>query len=225
LAEDNETNQIVCAEMIKENGGTCIIAQNGVEALEALDSHVEIDIVLMDCQMPKMNGYEAAQRVRAKGCKIPILALTANATQENKKICHEAGMNGFMAKPISQFDLISKVQALLDLSTKPTKPYDLSAQVSPDIRNKVYASYLKTLDDFKLSIAKEQLSLIELNKLGHKIKSSSKMVSEFAFSELCQRLEDATSEADARGVLSEIRSMIPQVISRISQGSHLRSLV
>ena len=115
LAEDNEMNREIAQEILGAYGFLLDTAQNGREALEkvASSSPGDYDAVLMDIQMPVMDGYEATRRIRALDnpalASIPILAMTANAFDEDRRAAAECGMNGFLSKPI---DLKVTVQAL-----------------------------------------------------------------------------------------------------------------
>lgn len=106
IVEDNYINQQVVIEMLKKLHCHYILAKNGQEALAVLKSHnEEFDLILMDCQMPLMNGYDATRHIRAHEEKlfdknIPIVALTANAMKGDDLECLEAGMNDYLAKPI-----------------------------------------------------------------------------------------------------------------------------
>jgi CheY-like chemotaxis protein/HPt (histidine-containing phosphotransfer) domain-containing protein len=105
LAEDNITNQQVALGILKKLGLSADIANNGAEALRALES-IPYDLVLMDLQMPIMGGIEATRQIRDKESSvinhsIPIIAMTANAMQSDRNLCIEAGMNDFLPKPIS----------------------------------------------------------------------------------------------------------------------------
>ena len=101
LAEDNKINQMVASELLKIEGFVPTVADNGRIALELLQTQ-QFDLVLMDVQMPEMDGFEAAQAIRAdpQFNNIPILAMTANAMSSDRELCLEAGMDDHIAKPI-----------------------------------------------------------------------------------------------------------------------------
>lgn len=107
LAEDNALNRIVAAEVLKKLGCEVVVASNGKEAVEALDRY-QVDVVLMDVQMPEIDGIEATRMIRAKETdrRIPIIAQTAHAFAEDKARCFEAGMDDHVAKPIRVPDLL-----------------------------------------------------------------------------------------------------------------------
>ena len=105
LVEDNEINQQVAVELIEGVGGKVTVASDGregVELLEAAPDPVPYDVVLMDIQMPEMDGYQATARLRSQPrfAKLPIVAMTAHATIEERQRCVAAGMNDHVAKPI-----------------------------------------------------------------------------------------------------------------------------
>ncbi len=117
VVEDNEVNQEVALKMLKKIGFTADIANNGVEALEKLSEN-SYALVLMDCQMPVMDGLEATKKIRAlrtPNYGIPIIALTANAVKENVSECFEAGMDDYLSKPIT-------MKSLEQMLTKWMKP-------------------------------------------------------------------------------------------------------
>jgi len=118
LAEDNEMNQMIAVAILENAGFTIDIASNGAEAVEKMEQAPAgtYDVILMDIQMPIMDGYEAAKRIRAmedqKKAEIPIVAVTANAFEEDRKIALEAGMNGHLAKP---YDIDAIMQTLSEI--------------------------------------------------------------------------------------------------------------
>lgn len=106
LVEDNNINQILVEELLEDIGLTCDTAENGEEAIEMLsDKPEDFALVLMDCQMPVLDGYEATREVRqgaaGNGVKdIPIIALTANAIEGDREKCLQSGMDDYLSKPI-----------------------------------------------------------------------------------------------------------------------------
>ena len=113
LAEDNITNQRVAIGVLKKMGLHADAVANGLEAVKALET-LPYDLVLMDVQMPEMNGLEATQRIRdphsaVRDHAVPIIAMTANAMQGDREKCLEAGMNDYVSKPISVKALTEKL--------------------------------------------------------------------------------------------------------------------
>ncbi len=110
VVEDNELNQQVAKEILEYAGATVVIAEHGKEALNFLKAQL-FDCVLMDIQMPVMDGLEATQMIRANGCwsKMPIIALTASVDQHYREMCLNVGMNDFLTKPVNPDLLIDTV--------------------------------------------------------------------------------------------------------------------
>jgi two-component system, sensor histidine kinase len=102
VAEDNPTNQMVVKAMLKKLGYDPVIVSNGAEAIERCHAEA-FDVILMDCQMPVLDGFAATQQLRteAEFSKLPIIALTAGATLEEQQQCFSAGMTDFLSKPIT----------------------------------------------------------------------------------------------------------------------------
>lgn len=110
LVEDNPVNQLVAKGMLAKLGCQVQLATQGAEALELLEQN-EFDLVLMDCNMPVMDGYEASRRIRQSGRwpHLPIIALTANAMPEERERCRAAGMSDYLAKPFRREELLALV--------------------------------------------------------------------------------------------------------------------
>ena len=109
VVEDNEVNRMIAREVLHSLGLGVIEAVNGVEALEQIDQH-QIDLVLMDCQMPVMDGFAATEAIRQREQRlglprIPVLALTANAFDEDAQRSRESGMDAHLAKPYTREQL------------------------------------------------------------------------------------------------------------------------
>ena len=118
LAEDNEMNQMIAQAILTEFGLDVVIANNGEEAVRLIDESPAgtYDIILMDIQMPVMDGYQAARLIRSledrEKAELPIIAVTANAFEEDRKLALESGMNGHLAKP---YDIPKMLETITDL--------------------------------------------------------------------------------------------------------------
>lgn len=115
VAEDNRVNQLVISAILQKFGCQVEMAANGVEALWALNNS-QVDLILMDCQMPEMDGFEATTAIRMNAAAhiagIPIIALTANAIKGDREVCLHAGMNGYVSKPVDENELRTEMTRL-----------------------------------------------------------------------------------------------------------------
>ena len=114
LAEDNAVNQKVATKMLEKAGASVDVAPNGKEAVRLFGLR-KYDLVLMDCQMPEMDGYDATRAMRTcdKGVNdpaLPIIALTANALEGDREACLASGMTDFLPKPLKQETLYKLLQ-------------------------------------------------------------------------------------------------------------------
>jgi CheY-like chemotaxis protein len=116
VAEDNPVNQLLISKILKKWACDVQLVSNGQEAFEAIQQH-QYDVVLMDCQMPVLDGYEATRAIREwerdRNTQIPIIALTANAMAGDQERCLAAGMTDFTTKPIVQDDLYCLLSTVL----------------------------------------------------------------------------------------------------------------
>jgi PAS domain S-box-containing protein len=116
LVDDNAVNRKVGERLLQRMGADVVLASNGVEALARLRSAI-FDVVLMDCQMPEMDGYEATRQIRggagALNPNVPVIALTANALSGDRELCIAAGMTDYLTKPINPQQLAGALQAAL----------------------------------------------------------------------------------------------------------------
>jgi CheY-like chemotaxis protein len=110
MAEDNQINQRVGKLILQRAGYIIDLVDDGSEALEAHRAH-PYDLILMDCQMPKMDGFEASRRIRAlEGRQPVIVAVTANALVGERERCLDAGMNDYLSKPFQAEQLVAVVR-------------------------------------------------------------------------------------------------------------------
>ena len=121
LAEDNRVNRMYVQEVLRQVGMGCCAVDNGLQAIQAARSE-RFDLVLMDCQMPEMDGFEATRRIREMECdgqlagRLPIVALTANAVKGDRERCLEAGMDNYISKPFEPDALLAIIGRLLAAS-------------------------------------------------------------------------------------------------------------
>lgn len=224
LAEDNQTNQMV-AEAILESLGYCAdTVENGEEAIKALSDR-DYDLVFMDCQMPIMDGYTATVKIRTpetgvRNPQIPIIALTANAMENEKRQCKESGMDDYLSKPVR----IEAMAAILDkwlpaksdnagitsiIENAPETEisadvYDEDALLSRIGGNRELAQIIMTrfLDDVPIRIdslknAIENADFEQTRLEAHTIKGSSRNVGADLLGQAAEKLEKACHEKNA----------------------------
>ncbi len=167
IAEDSPDIQKLISHHIHKTGAATVIAENGKKALE-MAMNMEFDLILMDMQMPVMDGIEATQRLRQSGYTKPIVALTANAFDDDREKCREAGCDQFLSKPV---DWVKFFQVLSDyLQAENYETDNQLALVSemldgdPDIE-----AFIKSLVD-DLPVRFEQISQLHKNKDWDKLK-------------------------------------------------------
>jgi CheY-like chemotaxis protein len=120
LVEDNEVNQMVAMELLSEMGCVCEVAADGAKAVSAVH-RAAFDVVLMDCQMPEMDGFEATTKIRELEkngflpgrSRVPVIALTANALSEDRARCLAAGMDDYLTKPLQPEKLLATMESYL----------------------------------------------------------------------------------------------------------------
>jgi CheY-like chemotaxis protein len=118
LAEDDFINRTLAAAVLEQAGWQLTTAENGLEVLAALErNNHDFDLILMDIQMPEMDGFETTRMIRnlekSTGHHIPIIAMTAYAVKGDRERCFEQGMDGYISKPIKPTRLYAKIESLL----------------------------------------------------------------------------------------------------------------
>ena len=133
LAEDNLVNQRVASRMLQARGHHVKVVENGAEALQALDGEEEFDLILMDVQMPEMDGIEATRLIRARedvhGGHIPVVAMTAHTMKGDRERCLAAGMDAYVNKPIEPESFFKAVEGAVSFNERP--PDDSASPHSP----------------------------------------------------------------------------------------------
>ena len=222
LVEDNPANRMVASSFLEKTGVRVTVAENGRTALEKVEQS-DFDIVLMDLQMPEMDGYEATQAIRSLGGKyqdLPVVALTADVVSDAKDRVIEAGMNGYLSKPFSPDALYRTISNHLNRVTSSfVLPEEGDVLTLYDIVNKYngdaefVSRLLTSLRNSLMALPDEVADLVErkelheLRRLIHKIIPSVHMVEN---EELYQQLEAIKSaliadRADETALQSRIR--------------------
>lgn len=138
LAEDNTVNQAVAVSMLNKLGYKVDVVGNGIEAVEAL-SRIPYDLILMDCQMPEMDGFEATATIRSPDSKVinhnlPVIAMTANAMKGDKDKCMQSGMDDYLTKPVKKEVLGLMLEKWLNTRVKPlVKPESEPAETAAEV--------------------------------------------------------------------------------------------
>ena len=193
LAEDNLINQKVSIKILNRAGYNVTAVGNGIEVLEAVAKD-KFDLILMDIQMPEVDGYSATKEIRKLNngySKIPIIALTAHALMGDREKCIEAGMNDYLTKPIAADKLITKVDTLLRIEQYKPEPvaevlqnepvifdYERLKKVSmgdAEFEEELLISFIEDINN-KLDKMTELVNLKDMEKilkLAHTIKGAS----------------------------------------------------
>jgi two-component system sensor histidine kinase/response regulator len=236
VVEDNEFNQDLIKELLEQWGVVVRLCGNGLEALDQL-ANEHFDIVLMDMQMPVMDGYEATRRIRATPALANqcIIAMTANAMASDKVRCLDAGMDDFETKPINTdhfYQMLVKwfpdeAEAEAEAEATEVEPIDLTV-LEKLLRNdsvKITKFILKFLKTSRVALAQMQTAydnddLEQLAALCHKQKSAAASVGAWSSTELYKALEKASKTEDlqqTQTLLLQLQPLIDQIALQIER--------
>ncbi|MFC5548976.1 CHASE domain-containing protein [Massilia aerilata] len=240
LVEDNAFNQQVARELLEDAGAGVVVAGNGSEALELMRAPgAAFDCVLMDVQMPVMDGFEATRRIRAdvllKDAR--VIAMTANAGLEDQARCQAAGMDEFVTKPVAPEALVAAVARAVGRSVQhalaaPAPPAAAAALLdmavlsetfggNPDKMRKYAFMFLETAREGLLEIDRA-LASGEVGRaaaVAHRIKSSARTVGAMGFGDVCADLESQRERgtiAQARSLAARLRALLARLERHIA---------
>lgn len=217
LAEDEEINRIFAVELIRAEGWRVSTVENGSQLLEAV-KNASFDLILMDIQMPEMDGMEAFRQLRLiekkSGSHTPVIALTAHAMPEDRQRFHNAGMEGFLAKPVTAKILRPEIEKVLGRSLHAKKVTLASTKKSSDFFD--YETFLYDNCNGKMELARKLLAHLlnisgpqwlaeakaavdagdemRLRKVCHSLRGTAATVCAFSFSEAGARLGKLAKE-------------------------------
>lgn len=220
LVEDTEDIQIYLMRLLRKLGLEVRLAQNGKRAISITDSE-SFDLVLMDMQMPVMDGYTAASKLRERGFQTPIVALTASATAAEQNKCYDAGCTDYLAKPFKReafYNLLAKYLSPVEKSTETEAAplFDQDAEELDAEERELLNNYLSKLNErvHELKEAFDGAKWEELNSLAHKISGSAGFHQMSSLSNLAKSLELAAAKENkevASSELSKIEALVEQI--------------
>jgi CheY-like chemotaxis protein len=230
LVEDGETNRDLISLVLSEAGATVVCAENGQEGVEAANRQ-PFDLILMDMQMPIMDGYTASRTLHAGGCRLPIIALTAHAMRGDREKCLAAGCTEYLAKPIQVDRLLEAVAAAVGVSgaLPPAQSSDIdiatepSAQITSSLPTEhprfqaIIERFATTLSDKRTAMqsALDRCDWNQLAELAHWLKGAGGTVGFDCFTEPAQKLERAAKKRNTR-VAQELLQQLLALADRIA---------
>jgi two-component system, sensor histidine kinase and response regulator len=208
VVDDDESNRILAVRMLERLGHRATTAEDGIRALEALDAG-GIELILMDCQMPRLDGFAATRELRlresASGTHTTVIAVTASATERDRQACADAGMDDYITKPVLMSALASALERWLGGSTPPATqpgPADPAAESVPDLdrlrRDVGDHAAFSFVSTFLAGLAEREEAVADavttgsadrLARSAHALRSPSATVGGVKLADICARLE------------------------------------
>lgn len=249
VADDNEVNQRVILGMLEHAGYSVDLAGDGREAIERL-SESSYDLLILDCMMPVMDGFETTRAIRdSDGSSfdpdIPILAVTALATSDDRDRCRECGMDDYIAKPVIVTNLYARINRILEKKQQAGHSKTLAKQSTSVAASRGKPGNEKSVDLVQVVrsmstmiirdaeswiIALSQLQAgrdwIQLSGLAHKIRGTADVLNESRLSLLARNLEQSSKSEDdlatvvlTRGLVTELQRLVVALGAQSSTGS------
>lgn len=234
VVEDNRANRQVAVGMLERLGYTVDVAEDGAAALEKI-AEVPFDIVLMDCHMPGVDGYEATKRIRQGetiGKRLPILAMTAHTSRDDRKHCISAGMDDYLSKPLGFEELEEKLTLWLNTTARVSEPpavdsdvvtaksdgrsFPVSVEKIQLMRESMEENFNNFMGSFledtpqilqKLYSAVDEANVKHIIEFTLAIKSRATSLGAGALAELCQNLIVAVKAGDLKSVRQWIKKI------------------
>ena len=227
IAEDGETNRKLMKLLLQQTGAEIVLVENGMEAVVAARNSV-FDLILLDMQMPVMDGYSAASQLRADGFTKPIVALTAHAMRGDENRCLEAGCSEYMTKPIRQEILLTRIYSLITgneweageqsvaLTSHQSGPLISELPISEKPFAELVCEFVDRAHEKlnELRVAQCANDSKQIAKLAHWMKGSGGMAGFPIVTEFARKLETAVGTADEKGIetsLSDLEYLIAQL--------------
>jgi signal transduction histidine kinase/CheY-like chemotaxis protein len=219
IVEDNELNRFLAVTILKKWNANIHIAENGEEAVAAVKSK-NIDVVLMDIQMPVMDGVAASIAIRKElNSNVPIIALTANALESEKEKCWQAGMNEYITKPYNPAFLLEKIIFLIENASKSGEQNSehISLENLSELMNgskeqmiRMTTVFLEQIERHfnELKIALNENDLNQISEITHKLKSSFKLFGLNKTGGLLERIEQKAKSIEHKDLYAELQVIL-----------------
>jgi len=232
LAEDNVVNQQVATAMLVKRGHQVDVVGNGREAVDAVGAR-DYDLVLMDIQMPEMDGFTATEAIRAlpRGRTLPIIALTAHALSGERERCLERGMTGYLAKPFKAHDLFAVIErrtaATADTAAAPATPVDLAAfrgtmreAGAEEAVDGILATFASTLPQRLEALAEASRGgeAESIQRAAHAFRSAAATIGAHRLAQLLEAMEASARSGDvarAQAGLQDVSSEAQTVLDHV----------
>jgi two-component system sensor histidine kinase/response regulator len=216
LTEDNPVNQEVASTMLRKRGHEVTIADDGQVAVDIIKRGDKFDVILMDLQMPQLDGHLATKEIRAFGCETPIVALTANALEGERDRCLANGMSAYLSKPFKAHELFAVVEGWDTPAPAPSTvasaegpPVDMASftamlaeagiESAGDQMLRVFLDYAAERGGM-LRAAVERGDYNEAERIAHALKSSAGTIMATSLADLLKKMEAAARAADVAQV-------------------------
>ncbi len=219
IVEDNELNRFLAVTILKKWNANIHIAENGEEAVTAVKNK-DIDVVLMDIQMPVMDGVAAAKAIRNElNSNVPIIALTANALESEKEKCWQAGMNEYITKPYNPQYLLEKIKFLIEnaASSEEQNSEHISLENLSALMNGSKEQMIRMTSVFldqierhfnELKFALNENDLNQISEITHKLKSSFKLFGLNKTGGLLERIEQKAKALERKELHAELQVIL-----------------
>jgi CheY-like chemotaxis protein len=213
VAEDSRAQQRLLSYVLEKAGVTIVMVEDGHEAVKRATLE-PFDIVLLDMQMPELDGYEAAGQLRQLGYRGPILALTADSRPGDEQRCLDAGCDGYLAKPVQPAELLGLLMRHL-VGTRPAAPQPAPAGASfGELLNQYVHGLGKRLHDLHAALAANDLPT--LAQLAHKTRGAAAMYGLTGIAETAGLIEDAVDEGQDRVLLEELLAELEKEVQIVA---------
>ncbi len=222
VAEDDLVVQLIVKKILEQAGYTLDLVGDGQEAITALETR-HYDLILMDCLMPRMDGFEATRAIRSADSGrfnpgIPVIAMTGLAGDDDHARCFEAGVDNIASKPVDPHTLITLIRQYLD-STEITKPDSQHIEMEPqgfwedDFFDSVISEFLadvpRVISDLEQAIS--QRDMVELRNVSHRFRGAADILKASRLSALSKSLEKAAHDREAQLAINLALELIEEL--------------